>query len=110
MIILTVLSFKKQKLSQVLLVVLHNPPLHVLVLLRDEHEGGEVGVVGVVLDHVVAALGWKKWSKLRSKTVFLKEHYQQFQLRFLKRKKGTDFICSYSNCWISPPSFSPLRC
>ncbi len=42
-----------------LLVVLHDPPLQVLVLLRDELEYGQVGVVRVVLNHVVATFGWK---------------------------------------------------
>ncbi len=41
------------------LVVVHDPPLQVRVLLRHEAEGGQVGVVGVVLHHVIAALGWR---------------------------------------------------
>ena len=40
-----------------LLVVLHDLPLELVVLLRNELVGREVGVVGVVLDDVVAALG-----------------------------------------------------
>ena len=41
----------------VFLVVLHDPPLQLRVLLRHELERREVGVVGIVLDDVVSALG-----------------------------------------------------
>ena len=41
------------------LVVFHNFDLEVLLLAGHELEGGEVGVVRVVLPHVVAALGCK---------------------------------------------------
>lgn len=42
---------------RVLLVVLHDAPLHLVVLVRHELVAGQVGVVGVVLGDVVAALG-----------------------------------------------------
>ena len=41
--------------SQVFLVVLHDSPLEFVVLLGDELEGGEVGVVGVVFQDEIAA-------------------------------------------------------
>ena len=40
-----------------LLVVLHDLPLELVVLLRNELVGREVRVVGVILDDVVTALG-----------------------------------------------------
>ena len=43
--------------SHVLLVVLHDLPLQLVVLLRNELVGREVRVVGVILDDVVSAFG-----------------------------------------------------
>ena len=40
-----------------LLVVLHDLPLQLVVLLRYELVGREVGVVGIILHDVVSALG-----------------------------------------------------
>ena len=40
-----------------LLVVLHDLPLQLVVLLRNELVGREVRVVGVILDDVVSAFG-----------------------------------------------------
>lgn len=42
---------------RVFLVVLHDAPLHLVVLVRHKLVAGQVGVVGVVLGDVIAALG-----------------------------------------------------
>lgn len=53
---LEILTSKLQN-SHVLLMVFHNLPLQLAVLLRNELVGREVRVVGVILDDVVSAFG-----------------------------------------------------
>ncbi len=52
--------FNKDCVLRMLLVILHDPPLELRVLLRDELEGGQVGVVRVVLDHVIATFSCER--------------------------------------------------
>ena len=52
-------TLRKADHSRVLLVVVADPALQLLVLPRHELLAGQVGVVGVVLRRVVAALGCK---------------------------------------------------